>query len=114
MKKWLLFGLAFVIYQEWGSIHYYLNPPPDYAQAHQGKVILYGTSWCGFCAKARSLLSEQGVDYVEYDIEKSTEGHTQYKRLGGRGVPVLLIDGKVIRGYRPDSIIRAIQQTGQT
>lgn len=106
MKKFILIVCAFVLYQEWGTIRYHLDPPPDYAAAHGGKVILYGTDWCGFCAKTRELLDKENIAYVEYDIEKSEEGHTQYKRLGGRGVPVLLIKGEVVKGFRPERILK--------
>lgn len=33
-------------------------------------VILYETSWCPYCKKARELLKEMGVSLIEYDIEK--------------------------------------------
>ena len=105
MKKWIVIGLIVVIFQNWGTISNLLNPPPDYALAHDGKVILYSTSWCGYCAKARRLLRDNGIAYHEYDIEKSREGYDQYESLGGRGVPLLLINGEVIKGYNPDRIM---------
>jgi hypothetical protein len=33
-------------------------------------VILYQTSWCPYCTKAREFLKSTGVSLVEYDIEK--------------------------------------------
>lgn len=109
MKKFIIAFAAIVLFQQWGTIQYYLNPPPDYAAAHGGKAILYATDWCGYCKKTRALLKEKNIEYVEYDIEKSEEGAEQHKRLGGRGVPVLLINGEVIHGYNPGGILEAIK-----
>ncbi|MCP4274300.1 MAG: glutaredoxin family protein [Gammaproteobacteria bacterium] len=69
---------------------------------------MYGTSWCGYCAKARKLLDEHGITYFEYDIESSTEGYNQHKDLGGRGVPVFQIGGKVLKGYNPGKILQLV------
>jgi glutaredoxin len=109
MKKMIAIVLAIILYQQWGTIQYHLNPPPDYAAAHDGKVILYGTDWCGYCQKTRVLLTENNIPYVEYDIEKSAEGAEQHKRLGGTGVPVLLIKGQVLKGYSPERILQAVK-----
>jgi len=106
MKKLIAIVIALVIIQKWGSILEVINPPPDYADAHSGQVILYATSWCGYCAKARKLLQENGIPYYEYNIETSQIGREQHKNLGGRGVPVLLINGVVVKGYNPAKILK--------
>lgn len=93
------------IFLNWSSITNFISPPPDYSAAHDGKVILYATSWCGYCEKARELLTENNIEYFEYDVEKSKEGREQFKRLGGKGVPVLLINGEVLRGFDPSRIL---------
>lgn len=104
MKKLIILALALFTYQKWDTINLYLDPPPDYAALHNGDVILYSTDWCGYCKKTRTLLEAHGIDYYEYDIDKSIEGREQYTRLGGNGVPVMLIDNEVIKGYAPDII----------
>jgi hypothetical protein len=45
---------------------------------------------------------------VEYDIEKSERSYKEYKRLGGIGVPLLKINGKVVRGYQPQLILASM------
>ncbi len=106
MKKYILMFAVIVIVLNWTSISNYINPPPDYSAAHDGKVILYATSWCGYCEKARELLTKNDIEYFEYDVEKSSEGREQFKRLGGKGVPVLLIKGEVLKGYDPSRILK--------
>ncbi len=95
----------------WNSISRFIDPPPDYAAAHDGKVILYATSWCGYCEKTRELLNDNSIEYHEYDVETSVEGREQYDRLGGKGVPILYINGVVIDGYDPSEILRLANKT---
>ncbi len=68
------------------------------------KVVMYSTSWCGYCRRARKLLNELEVDFVEKDIEKSSEARSEYTRKGGRGVPLFDFDGTIVRGYKADVI----------
>ena len=106
MKKIIILALVLAIYQKWDVVDSYLNPPPDFAALYNGKAILYATSWCGYCQKARELMRRNGIAFYEYDLEKSQEGVRQYEALGGRGpVPLLLINGKVIKGYNEDKIL---------
>lgn len=85
------------------------SPYPDFAATHDGKVILYATSWCGYCEKARKLLKKHQVPYFEYDIEESVEGKRQQNILGGEAVPLLLINGQVIKGYHPEEILNSLK-----
>ncbi|MCP3931969.1 MAG: hypothetical protein GY705_23085 [Bacteroidetes bacterium] len=71
---------------------------------------MYGTSWCGYCAKARKLLDDHNITYFEYDIEASKEGYNQHKDLGGRGVPVFQIGGKVLKGYNPQRLLQLVDE----
>lgn len=105
VKKIILIAAVLFVFQHCHTIMAFINPPPDYAAAHDGKVILYSTSWCGYCKQARELLEENHIAYYEYDIENSAEGAEQHKNLGGRGIPVLLVNGTVVKGYSPDKIL---------
>ena len=88
----------------------HLFAPTDYSAAHDVDVLMYGTSWCGYCAKARQLLDEQGITYYEYDIESSNEGYRQFQDLGGKGVPLFQIGGKVVKGFRPDRVLDLVDE----
>ena len=108
MKKVIFVVVAILAYQYWGSIYNFILPPPDYAAAHGGRVIVYGTAWCNYCAKTRKLLNDNYIPYYEYNIERSTQGYEQHKRLGGVGVPLLLINGEVVKGYNPARILQLV------
>ena len=63
-------------------------------------VIMYGTSWCGYCRQAREYFRANAIPYKEYDIEKSKRAAKAFKKLHGRGVPVILVGGKRMNGFR--------------
>lgn len=112
MKKYVFLAVITLLfaYQKRDDIRDLFYTPPDYAAAHEVDVIMYGTSWCGYCAKARTLLDDLDITYYEYDVETSPEGYQQYVDLGGRGVPVLQIGGTVVKGYQPSKIKKLIDE----
>lgn len=76
------------------------------------EVVLYTTSWCGFCARARRLFNEKGVPFIDIDVE-SVEGARDEMRArsGGRNtVPQVFIDGRHIGGYDDT---RALDEKGE-
>jgi mycoredoxin len=77
---------------------------------HQEDVILYATQWCGYCKKTRAFLRSKGIDYIEYDIEKSATGRQQYDSLNGNGVPLLVVKSEIIRGYDTQAIMNALSE----
>lgn len=107
MKKLFFLSLLGLAYESWHSIDDFVSEPPDYSTV-ENEVILYATEWCGYCQKARELFKDNNISYVEYDIDKSKRGHAEYKRLGGNGIPLLKINGKVINGYRPKMILASL------
>jgi len=105
--KFLIIGAGILLAMEWRTWWYTLAPPPDYSH---GKVLLYATDWCPYCEKTRALLQQRQIAYQEVNIETSTEAQAQYQRLAGKGVPVLLISGEVVRGYNEKRITAALDQ----
>ncbi len=89
--------------------------PPAGAKAklvgerNQPEVVMYATSWCPWCAKARDYFARNGVRYTEHDIEKSAAANAEHKRLGGRGIPFIVVGGeKKIYGYSELALDAAI------
>jgi glutaredoxin len=76
------------------------------------KVIMYITSWCGYCRKAREYLQSLLVDLVEYDIERSPSSEKEMlsKSGGAKGVPLIDVEGIIIHGYNPGVIKDAIER----
>jgi glutaredoxin 3 len=64
------------------------------------KVEIYSSQFCGYCARAKRLLSQKGVVYVEYDVIEDPDKRSEMvQRAGGRmTVPQIFIDGKHVGG----------------
>ncbi|MGH8289249.1 MAG: glutaredoxin 3 [Steroidobacteraceae bacterium] len=63
------------------------------------KVVMYATSWCPYCARARQLLEAKGVALEEIDIETRPEARQEMTARSGRGsVPQIFIAGTHVGG----------------
>lgn len=67
------------------------NPASGLQKLNPGQVVMYSTTWCGFCKKAKAYFRKKGIAYSEHDIEKSPQARKEYNTLGGGGVPLILI-----------------------
>lgn len=76
----------------------------------QSKVVLYGTAWCGYCAKTRDYFKAHQIDFIDLDIEKSPEARKAHAELGGGGVPVVLIGNRKIQGYNAGALEAALKK----
>lgn len=64
------------------------------------EVVVYTTSWCGWCKKTLAWLDAKGIDYENRDVETSAAWAEEMHDLtGSGGVPVIVIDGEVIKGF---------------
>jgi glutaredoxin len=69
------------------------------AAREPGPVVMYSTSWCTYCAQARAYFAANRIRYQDYDVEKSAAANAEYKRLGGRGVPLIVHGGQTMSGF---------------
>jgi glutaredoxin 3 len=63
------------------------------------KVLMYATSWCPYCARARQLLGAKGVALEEIDIEARPEARREMLARSGRStVPQIFIGASHVGG----------------
>src|SRR5437867_1642209 len=76
------------------------------------KVLMYMTDWCGYCRKARALFKSLGVRLTEYNIENDPQKEKEQLRKSGgaKGVPLLDIEGTIVRGFDEEEIRAAIER----
>jgi len=75
-------------------------------------VIMYMTAWCSYCVKAREYLRSLDVYLIEYNVErdKSKRDEMLSKSGGSTGVPLIDIEGIILRGYNPGAIKAAVER----
>ncbi len=76
------------------------------------KVELYTTQWCGYCARARALLTKKGVAFTDIDVDADSAKREEMVQRsdGGLTVPQIFIDGEHIGGS--DDLV-ALDQAGE-
>lgn len=105
-----------------GRTHYGSRPGAEQAQSvklegssiesatFSPKVVLYATRWCGYCAKARAHFKANHIAYDEQDIEANPTAKRAYDRLGGSGVPLILVDNVPVQGFNAEVFDSVYQQ----
>lgn len=109
-----LIAIAGGLFHNRDKINHWLNPPPAIAYVSgQREVVLYSTTWCGYCAKTRKYFAENNIQFTDLDVEHSEKGRSDYEQLGHNGVPIVVINnGEPIHGYNPKAIAEALAKTG--
>lgn len=82
------------------SVEEFVYDPGNITKRKRSKeVIMYSTSWCGYCKKAALHFRKNNIPFTEHDIEKSEQAAREYKKLNGRGVPIILIGDQRMNGF---------------
>lgn len=64
------------------------------------RVVMYGTRFCGFCARARQLLEGKGIRYEEIPVDRDSALRDEMmQRSGRRTVPQIFINDRHVGGY---------------
>ncbi|PIU40883.1 MAG: NrdH-redoxin [Candidatus Omnitrophica bacterium CG07_land_8_20_14_0_80_42_15] len=73
------------------------------------KVRVYSTPSCPYCIRAKQFLKDNNVEFEDIDVSLNPEkGQEMIDVSGQMGVPVLIIDGKIIVGFDKESIRKAL------
>jgi glutaredoxin len=74
-------------------------------------VTVYTTAHCPWCKKAKAWLDDHEIAYTERDIEHDPAAAAEMRRLaGGGGVPTIVVDGVVTRGYSAQAFERTFRK----
>ena len=75
------------------------QPFEDIPTAGAGRVVMYSAEWCGVCKRAKRYFQEKGIPFQDYDVENSEKGKSDYAKLNGHGVPIILVGEKRMNGF---------------
>ncbi|HWP19290.1 MAG TPA: glutaredoxin family protein [Burkholderiaceae bacterium] len=78
------------------------------AAAGPGEIVMYSTTECPYCAKARDWFDRHGVIFTECNLSVSEVCRQAFARLGAVGVPTFVVDGKTRSGFDPQWIATAL------
>ncbi len=77
------------------------------------QVIVYSTTWCGFCKAAKQYFDSKKVAYTEINVEQDmAAGQQIVEETGQMGVPVIRIGSHLIVGFDRPKIDAALIDTG--
>ena len=63
------------------------------------KLVMYGADWCGYCARARALLSAKGILFEEIDTDLVPGARQEAQQRSGRStIPQIFIGDQSIGG----------------
>ncbi len=63
------------------------------------RIEIYTTQWCGYCARAKSLLENKGASYEETDVMEDAAKRAEMRERSRRTtVPQIFINGQHIGG----------------
>ena len=69
------------------------------------KVVLFSTSACSWCRRAKRYFKEQGVPFKEVNVERDLDAARDIVRKTGQtGVPVIKIGSRWIVGFDKEQI----------
>jgi mycoredoxin len=73
-------------------------------------VIMYTTTWCGDCRRAKRYFQEWGIEYSEIDIERTPGAAEQVMAWanGKRVVPTITVDDRVLVNPRATELAEVL------
>lgn len=106
-------GYIAVNLPQWLKPTYIEGDYSSYFPSRETKIVLYGTSQCPYCAMARAYFQEKRILFANFDIEKSDKAMQEFNQLGGKSVPLIIIDIRRIDGFNESAIEAALVKLNQ-
>ncbi len=72
-------------------------------------VVMYATEKCGYCVKARAYFKNEGIAYVERDINQDRAASRDFKALQGHGTPLIYVGYRRVNGFNERALDDALE-----
>lgn len=88
------------------------TPPPEQVELPHGGIIMYCTSWCPACRRARQWFANRDLKFIEIDIDDNPAAAAQVKKWnnGNRSTPAFDIDGTIITSFDENKLAEAVKK----
>jgi glutaredoxin 3 len=65
-----------------------------------GRITIYTTEPCGYCARVKGLLKSRGFEFAEVNLSKDPEGRVALaSKTGMMTFPQVLVEGQLVGGF---------------
>ena len=114
MVKWLVTGLC-AVGVGWLMLETFRDHTQPRAVAaaqasdEQPLVVMYATSWCPYCQRGREFFRRHGIVYTEYDVERDRDAYHENRRLGGGGVPMIVVGDQLVSGFNEQGLTQLLE-----
>lgn len=81
------------------------------ARARPGDIRMISSETCVYCNKAREWMNARQVPFEECFIERDEPCAAQYRALGARGTPTILVRGQPQLGFNPERMAAVLAAT---
>ncbi len=73
------------------------------------KVTVYSTPTCHFCHMAKDFFAENGISFEDFNVSTDMDKRKEMvEKSGQMGVPVIVIEDKVVVGFNKPKIIELL------
>jgi len=73
-------------------------------------ITIYTTQDCPYCSLARQYFHKRGVEFIEVDVGRSSDGlGVLYEKIGQHSVPLIEIHETIIVGFDREAIEEALE-----
>ncbi len=74
------------------------------------KIIVYSSNTCPHCVTAKDYLKSKGIEFTEKNVSTDMEARKELMGMGYMGVPIILVDDKVIEGFNKAKLDELIKE----
>jgi glutaredoxin len=72
------------------------------AERRNVSIVVYTTTWCPVCKRAKQWLHQNDVDFIERDIEHDAQAMRDCRQINPRAsIPTFDIEGATMAGFDP-------------
>lgn len=76
------------------------------------RITLYSSSGCSHCRQLKQWLQQHQIKFMEFDVQRNQRAFKDFQRLGGRGVPLLVVGERQIQGFNPKQLTSQLRKAG--
>jgi glutaredoxin len=75
-------------------------------------VVIFTAPDCGYCDAAKAFFKRHEIAFGEYDVSTSVKVRQVFNRLGGRGVPLIIIGKTQFTGFNQATLSAFLRKKG--